>query len=223
MMMFVDASQNFASLDAGAPDRVLVGDDHPVFRRALVDLVHQINAVAVIEEAGTFAELLSKARSGMPPQTILIDLLFPGLVLPDSIHALRNEFQRCSLIIVSMLNDDPTIRRVMAAGADGFISKSVAPDAVAGAIAAILAGEFLVLRGADGVPQRIDHQSDLALTPRQKDVWRLVAKGKTNKEIGRELGISPFTARLHVSAIMRVLDVKSRAAVAARAADLGFA
>jgi DNA-binding NarL/FixJ family response regulator len=203
-------------------DRIILADDHPIFRDGLRRLVHRLVPNATIDEASSLDELLSFARSGPLPSTIITDLIFAGESIEPMLGALRQEFERASIIVVSMVEDVTTAERIMARGMNGFISKSVPPRALASAIASVRDGEDVIQLEAPDSPTTEPADAGLSLTTRQVEVLRLMSEGKTNKEIAAILGISPFTVRIHVSALLKVLDVTTRTAATTKAFSDGL-
>lgn len=208
---------------------IIVADDHPVFREGLRRLISSVSPGADVVEAGSMAEVLALAdaarQAGRAPELFVLDLLFPGMDPAETLPTLRARFPRSSIVIVSMMDDEATIRQVMKLGADGFIGKGAPSDRLIAAILDVRAGHFVVMP-ADGAAIA-DSPASMArpapdLTPRQHDVLSCLARGKSNKEIGRMLAISPFTVRIHVSALLRILRVDSRTLAAEKARAMGF-
>ncbi|WLH27734.1 LuxR C-terminal-related transcriptional regulator [Pseudomonas canadensis] len=192
--------------------RIIIADDHPMFREAMLRTVQRILPDALMQEAGDLETVLALIREGGEVDTLILDLRFPGLTCMSQLVDLRQQLRRTTLIVVSMVDDPALIGQVMALGADGFIGKNIAPDEIGQALLAIREGEVLVKFAPSGLLPLDTH----TLTARQQDVLRLIAQGKTNKEIAKALDISPFTVRIHVSSLLRTLDVPSRAAAAVK-------
>lgn len=202
--------------------RILIADDHPIFRDGLERLLLQKFPDAMTSTVGTYCEL-EEASDKESPDLFVLDIHFPGFVLSEHIPKLRRKHTQSSVVMVSMSDSPDMIERAMHIGADGFISKSAPPDEIAEHIQKVLDGEVVTVgpvanytehSGIVGVAQR--------LTPRQSEVLRLIALGKSNKEIARELKISPFTAREHASLVFKLLNVSSRSSAAAIAIELGL-
>lgn len=192
--------------------RIIIADDHPMFREGMLRTVQRLLPEAVVQEAGDLDRVHALLREDGEIDTLILDLRFPGLTCLSQLAELRQQLRRTTLIVVSMVDDPALIDQVMALGADGFIGKNIAPDEIGQALLAIREGEVLVKFAPSGLLPLDTH----TLTARQHDVLRLIAQGKTNKEIAKALDISPFTVRIHVSSLLRALDVPSRAAAAVK-------
>lgn len=192
--------------------RIIIADDHPMFREGMLRTVQRLLPEAVVQEAGDLDAVQALIREGGDIDTLILDLRFPGLTCMNQLAELRQQLRRTTLIVVSMVDDPALIDQVMALGADGFIGKNITPDEIGQALLAIREGEVLVKFSPSGLLPLGTHN----LTARQQEVLRLIAQGKTNKEIAKALAISPFTVRIHVSSLLRSLKVPSRAAAAVK-------
>ena len=192
--------------------RIIIADDHPMFREGMTRTVQRLLPGAVVQEAGDLATVNALLCEAGEVDTLILDLRFPGLTCISQLAELRQQLKRTTLVLVSMVDDPALIEQVMALGADGFIGKNIAPDEIGQALLAIREGEVLVKFAPSGLLPLDTH----TLTTRQQEVLRLIAQGKTNKEIAKALDISPFTVRIHVSSLLRSLKVPSRAAAAVK-------
>lgn len=203
--------------------KVIVGDDHSLFRDALAQLAASQLPEAQVDTAVSMAEVMQLAEAGDAPDLFLLDLLFPGMEISVSLPELRRRYPKASIVIVSMVEDEQTVALAMRSGGDGFIHKAVPRERCITAIRRVLAGEY-VIELEDIHTGAADAVSDTAitLTARQREVLDLLAQGTPNKLMARELGISHLTVRLHVSALLRLLGVARRAEVAPKARALGL-
>lgn len=202
-------------------DKTIIADDHPLFREGLRRIAQRVVTGQIVEVADTDT-LLIEAQKKPSPKLMLLDLVFPGFGGASTIADLRKTYPQTAIIVVSMTDDEKIAKKMMAAGANGFISKSVSADEMGEAIGRIIEGELVIcLDNKFGDAPQNSNVLD-ALPQRHIDVLIRLGQGKTNKEIARELEISPFTVRAHISALLKSLGVSTRSAASAVAALHGL-
>jgi len=195
--------------------RLVIADDHPLFRGALREAVTGLFARAQIGEAGTFEEMTGLLERGGEVDLILLDLRMPGARGFSGLMYLRAQYPAVPTVVVSANDDPAVIRRCMEFGASGFIPKTLGAEALRAAIAAVLRGEVWtppdvdLSRGSDAESAAMIARLS-SLTPQQVRVLMMLSGGLLNKQIAYELGVSEATVKAHVSAILQKLGVDSR-------------
>ncbi len=199
--------------------KILLADDHILFREGVRLVLEQAVAPdTIIAEVGDFPEALARLKADPDFEVGLVDLDMPGMEGVAGLEAMKQVAPAFHLIVVSASESEADVRRVLAAGASGFIGKSSPGVAMVDGICRVLAGETVISPWMDLSPA-----TDIwngALTPRQRDVLVKLRQGKSNKEIARDLDLAEITVKLHVTAILRALGVENRtqaAIVASRA------
>lgn len=208
--------------------RLVIADDHPLFRGALREAVGGLFERVEISEAGSFDDVAKLLDDSGDVDLILLDLTMPGVRGFSGLMYLRAQYPSVPVVVVSA-NDDPTvIRRCMDFGASGFIPKTLDTEGMRRAISAVLKGgvwtppDVNLEAGAD--TEAAELMSRLAtLTPQQVRVLMMLSEGLLNKQIAYELGVSEATVKAHVSAILQKLGVESRtqAVIAAAKIEVG--
>lgn len=205
--------------------KLLVVDDHPLVVNALSELLPDLGAGMDIVGAGTRDETLTMLARHPDCALVLLDLALPGAHGLDLLAEVRRCRPRLPVVVLSATHDRATVSAALAAGARGFVAKTTRPEALLDAIRTVLGGGAHVTRdiapmrptSVDGVPIEV-----LGLTQRQSEVMLLLARGMPNKLICRDLKLSEGTVKVHVSAILKALNVHTRSQVIVELARRGI-
>ena len=201
------------------PIRVLVVDDHPMIRAGLAATISPERDMTVVASASTGKEGLEQFRQHQPDIT-LMDLRMPEMGGVEAISTIRAEFPSAKIIVLSTYQGDEDIFRALEAGAVTYLLKDTLAEKMIGVIREVAGGGRPI---PPEVAQRLTSRMfQAALTARELEVLRLVAKGKRNKEIAGELGISDETVQGHVKNILAKLSVHDRTEAAAVAIRRGI-
>ena len=194
--------------------KILVVDDHPLILHALTQVLPQLDGELELLGAADRGQTRVVLARHPDCALVLLDLALPGAHGLDLLVELRRDFPRLPVVVLSATHDHATVGAALAAGARGFVAKTADPVELLAAVRAVLAGGRHVTRDVarprvtaiDGV--QLEY---LGLTQRQSEVMLLLAQGKPNKLICRDLALSEGTVKVHVSAILRALNVHTRA------------
>ena len=205
--------------------KILVVDDHPLIVHALTQVLPALDDDLELLGAANRSETLTVLARNPDCALVLLDLALPGAHGLDLLAELRRDFPRLPIVVLSATHDRVTIGAALASGARGFIAKTADPVELLDAVRTVLAGGKPVTR--DVAPTRVSTIDGVALdflglTQRQSEVMLLLAQGKPNKLICRDLKLSEGTVKVHVSAILRALNVRSRAQVIVELARRGI-
>ncbi|WP_370028171.1 response regulator [Planotetraspora sp. GP83] len=204
--------------------RVLIADDHPVVRQGLRTFLDVQEDLTVVGEAADGAEAVALAAS-LAPDVLLLDLKMPVL---DGLGALtRLSGLDVRVIVLTSMSDRADVAPAMRAGAAGFLYKDVDPAALVQAIRAVHGGQVLLApEAADAMltgPAHAQAEAGAVLTEREREVLRLIAAGRSNREIARELVVAEKTVKTHVSNVLMKLGVQDRTQAALYAVRHGLA
>jgi DNA-binding NarL/FixJ family response regulator len=208
---------------------VLIADDHPVFRRGMRDMLGEADDMAVVGEATTGNEAVSRVRE-LNPDVVLMDLKMPGLNGVEATRAIVQAAPQVHVLVVTMFEDDQSVFAAMRAGARGYILKDSTTDDVLRAIRAVSSGDAIFGPAVAArlatflAPPRValDAVTFPQLSDRERDVLDLLALGKSNAEIGRALQLSTKTVANYVSAVLNKLQLADRTEAIIRARDAGL-
>jgi DNA-binding NarL/FixJ family response regulator len=217
------------SSEGGTPVRVVVVDDHPLFRSGLRAALDSAADIEVVAEAGT-AEGLETLVGRARPDVVVMDLALPGVSGPAAARSLATSHPWLPVLMLTMSQDDASLLAALRAGARGYLVKGAGREAVLNAVRTVaLGGAVFGPEVADRIAALLAGERGPAaarpfpdLTEREREVLDLVARGLDNRRIARELVLSDKTVRNHVSRIFAKLQVAHRAAAVSQARDAGL-
>lgn len=221
--------------------RILVVDDHTLFRRGLTALLQRDPQFEVVGDAGDASEAQRRAQE-LQPDVILLDNHLPGVNGVDALPALHEAAPGVKVLILTVSEDEHDLSAALRGGACGYLLKTIEGDALSQAIRRAVRGESVVAEEMtgkliaayrDAAAPRAGPDAETAapappasrldvMSPRELDILRGIARGQGNKEIARSLGIAETTVKIHVQHVLRKLDVSSRVHAAVIATEHGL-
>ncbi|AZQ85982.1 response regulator transcription factor [Colwellia sp. Arc7-635] len=196
------------------PEKIIIADDHPLFRQALLGTLRLKLTQTQWLEAQTIAELEQQLRDNNDSDLLLLDLHIPGAHGFNTLIHVRNHFPQIPVVVVSAHEDHETIHKSMGYGASGFIPKSTPVEDIYNAIQQVLLGNIWTPEAySESAPMQ--DNNDIAervasLTQQQYRILMMFAQGMLNKQIAYDLNVSEATIKAHATAIFRKLDVRNR-------------
>jgi two-component system, NarL family, nitrate/nitrite response regulator NarL len=210
---------------AAQPIRVLVVDDHTLFRRGLIALLAGDARFQVVAEAGDANEAHQRAAQTQP-DVILLDNHMPGVKGVDALAGFKAVAPQARVLMLTVSEDERDLAAALRGGARGYLLKTMDSEMLASAIQRTMAGESVVslemtsklvnaFQTGQGTvtpppPPAVDTDPIHSLSPREREILALIAKGASNKEVARDLNIAEATVKIHVQHILRKLNLSSR-------------
>ncbi|WP_051218961.1 response regulator [Oceanobacter kriegii] len=231
------ANENSSAIEEteGSTYKLLIADDHPLFREAIADVVRNRYPNADIVEAENLEDAAALAEDNDDLDLILLDLNMPGMNGLNGLIQLRNESPTIPVVIISAEEEKSVVLQAMTYGAVGFIIKSLPREKMTQALEQVLAGQVYlpsdVIRASDdgrSRQKRVQEENQIppemlnSLTRRQLLVLERMANGESNKQIAYNLSIAETTVKAHVSAILRKLSVHNRIQAVLAASNVDF-
>lgn len=211
------------------PLRVLIADDHPLFRKGMRALLTATPGAEVVGEATTGQEAIELAAA-LQPDVILMDLQMPGINGIEATRQILHTSPNIRILVVTLFEDDASIFTALRAGARGYILKDAQEEEMLRAIRAVGSGEAIFspaiatrLMDFFAAPQpAVPKEIFPTLTEREREILQMIARGRTNNDIAKELALSSKTVGNYVSNIFSKLQVADRAQAIIRARDAGL-
>jgi two-component system nitrate/nitrite response regulator NarL len=210
--------------------RVLLVDDHALFRSGVKTLLQRHDEFEVVDEAADGLEGIKRARS-LKPDVVLLDLNMPGVGGLEAVKVINEEIPGARVLMLTVSEDAQDLMEALRAGACGYLLKNVEMDALLDAIRRAAQGDSVVspqmtAKLISGVREQPKASSLLVerdkFSPRERDILVCLAQGESNKEIARALDLAESTVKIHVQNIFKKLNMSSRVQVALYAAEQGY-
>lgn len=218
--------------------KILIADDHELFLKGLEIILHDFNPEAELVKAKNYSEMLNIVNNDSCFDLILTDLAMPGGIWLEVLKEIHNKLPETPIIILSAVFEKEIVQKTLDLGASGYIPKTSSNAVIISAVNLVLSGAVYIpaelLKETSGASFRelekidvLSENNDLKekikiLSPRQLDVLKLIAAGKSNKQIAFDLGLTEGTVKLHVTAILKILNVYNRTGAVAQANTLGI-
>jgi DNA-binding NarL/FixJ family response regulator len=201
--------------------KVLIADDHPLIIAGIRRTIEHMEDMHVVGEAQSGSELVQLIERRRP-DVVLMDLRMPGVTGTEMIELIRDRFPETKTVVLSAVDDAPTIEAVMQAGASAFVQKTAGSLDITSIVRQAASGEVLPAPTIVPAPAAAEEPDGPALTDREKDILSRVAAGMTTAAISRELWVSEHTIKFHLTNIYRKLGVPNRAGAVRYALDHGL-
>ncbi len=197
--------------------RILLADDHPLFREGVKPVLMKLAPEVEIFEAKDYPTAFDLARQHAEIDLALLDLYMPGMTGIEGVRGFRAHFPHIPVVVLSAAEEHDHIQNLLANGALGFIGKASPSEVILSALNLVLAGGVYVppsmlAHGVEGENNMVELENGTreTLTRRQIDVLRELAKGLNNKQIAKNLNVTEGTVKIHLASIFRILNVSSR-------------
>jgi DNA-binding NarL/FixJ family response regulator len=207
--------------------RVLVVEDHPLFRKGVVALLDAVDGLAVVDTAGSGEEAVERIGE-LAPDVVLMDLQLPGMSGIEATRAIVGARPGVAVLVLTLFEDEESVFLALRAGARGYVLKDADEEELIAAVRAVHRGEAIFSRAvaervlAYFAAPRPAPKVFPSLTDREREILGLIAQGRSNPAIARELFLSPKTVANYVSAIFAKLQVADRAEAMIRAREAGL-
>jgi DNA-binding NarL/FixJ family response regulator len=198
---------------------VLIVDDHPMMRLGIAAIVNDQPDMTVVAQAGTGEQAVQLWRQHKPHVT-LMDLRLPGMSGVEAIRAIRREYPRSRVVVLTTYEGDEDVHQALEAGAQGYLLKGMSPEVLLDALRRVHAGNRVL---PPPIARSIDSRAPCSdLSAREREVLMLIAQGRNNKEIGAALSITEGTVKCHVTMILSRLGVSDRTQAVVAAVQRGI-